>query len=289
MEYFCINSINIPKLGFGIHHLDEGILAEETVYNAIKWGGWRLLETAGCFQNERSLGLGIQRAINEGVVARKDLFISSKIQDEMQGFEYTKESFENSLNKLQVDYIDLYGIRRPLVEQEDWKTPLIDSWRALEDLYKDGKIKILTVSNFAPMHLNFLLENAEIKPLINQLEIYPRYQQIGLQKYTRNKGLIVGSWVSLDYGRACYDNVIIKLSEKYNKTPAQIILRWHIQKEHLTMTRTTQINRMRENIDIFDYSLDEKDMKLIDDLNDKHLKSENWPTEAIRKHGGTNE
>ena len=282
------NNITIPSIGFGIHHLDEGALAIDTTYNAIKTG-WRLLETASSFFNEKSLGLGIKQAIDEGIVKREDLIISTKLQDEMQGFEFTNIAFQDSLKKLGVDYIDIFAIRLPLIKEDDWKTPLIDSWRAMEELYNQGKIKVLAVSNFAKSHLEFLLENAKIKPIINQLEIHPKFQQKGLQKLCKDNNIIVSSWRSLEYGVVCYNSTIQEIAEKYNKTPAQIVLRWHIQQGRLPITRTTHFNRMKENIDIFNFEISQEDMEKVNNLQDPAYKSNQWPTETIRIHGGNNE
>ena len=197
MEFYELsNGLSIPKIGFVIHHLDEGQLAVDTTYEAIK-AGWRLLETASSFFNEKSLGLGIEKALNENIVKREDLIISTKLQDEMQGYEYTHQAFQNSLEKLGVDYIDIFAIRLPLIMEEDWQTPLIDSWRAMENLYDEGKICVLALSNFAAKHLEFLLENARIKPMINQLEIHPRFHQYGLQKFCKKNNILVSSWRSL--------------------------------------------------------------------------------------------
>lgn len=289
MEFYELsNGLSIPKIGFGIHHLDEGQLAVDTTYEAIK-AGWRLLETASSFFNEKSLGLGIEKALNENIVKREDLIISTKLQDEMQGYEYTHQAFQNSLEKLGVDYIDIFAIRLPLIMEEDWQTPLIDSWRAMENLYDEGKICVLALSNFAAKHLEFLLENARIKPMINQLEIHPRFHQYGLQKFCKKNNILVSSWRSLEYGKICYNETIMKIARKLEKTPAQIVLRWHIQQNRLPITRTTHIDRMNENLNIFDFNLDENEMNIINNLKDPLFKSNQWPTEAIRTHGGINE
>lgn len=286
MEY--ITKYKLPSIGFGIHHLDEGALAVDTTYRAIE-SGWRVLETAGSFLNECSLGLGIQMALEQHFVKRDELVVSTKLRDDMQGYEFANQAFQCSLNNLGLDYIDIFAIRLPLIMEEDWQTPLIDTWRAMEQLYEKGKIKILAVSNFAVKHLEFLINRATYKPMINQLEIHPYFQQLGLQKFCQENEIYISSWASLDYGKICYDKSILGLSQKYNKTPAQIVLRWHTQKGHFTITRTTNYDRMKKNLDIFSFTLNERDMNAIDNLNDLSFKSKNWPTEQIRKHGGAYE
>lgn len=280
MEYKELNSIKIPKLGFGVHHIQEGRFLIETVENAIKTG-FRFLETAPGFFNEKGLGIGINNSIRKGIVERKDLFIGAKTHDEIYGYTDTIESFERSLEKYSVEYFDMYQIRFDLWNETRWQELLIDSWRALEELYTDGKIKVLGVSNMSEKYLSFLLEEAKIKPQINQIEIHPRYQQNKIQEYCLKNNILISSWGSLWYGKICNDEFLYEIAKKYNKTIAQIVLRWHIQKEHITVTRTTKPFRMEQNLNIFDFELSKEDIKTINEMDNTSKPA--WPDNGIDK------
>lgn len=280
MEYVKFdNGVKVPILGFGCHHLDDGSLLVETVKNYIKFGA-RFIETLGCSDNEGGVGFAIQDCMKKGLVKRENLFISTKLKDLSFGYEYTKKQFYKQCENLQLDYIDMFQIRYPNKIAQDWKSVLIDRWRALEDLYKENKIKVIGVSNFGIKHLEFLLNEAEIKPMINQIEIHPLYQQKVIQEYCRKNNILVSSWASLQYGKICYDENLIKLAAKYNKTAAQLVSRWHIENNHITVTRTTKQKRIQELLECFDFDLAEEDKIFIDNYDCEEMKAI-WPEGGI--------
>ena len=279
MNYIKLsNGLKIPQIGFGIHHYPEGTASVEIIENLLK-NGVQLVETASSFFNEKSLGIGIKNSQQKLGIKREEILISTKLHDDMQGYEYTKQAFKNSLEKLDVDYIDIFQIRHPLWNEDDWKTPLIDSWRALEDLYEEGKIRAIGVSNFSIKYLEYLLGHAYIKPMMNQIEIHPRFQQKDIQEFCRENNIVVSSWASLNYGRVHYDDFIKEIAKKYNKTSVQLVLKWHIQQNHLTMTRATQENHIVEDLNIFDFVISEDDMNLLDSLDGTGVPT--WPSTGI--------
>lgn len=279
MQYLKLNNgLVIPCLGFGIHHYEEGIEPVEIIEKVLASGA-RLIETASSFFNEKSMGIGIKNACTKYKIKREDIFISTKLHDDMQGYEFTKQAFRNSLEKIGVDYIDLFAIRHPLWTEEDWKTPMIDSWRAMEELYQEGKIRAIGVANFSIKYLSFLLEHAKIKPMINQIEIHPKYQQREIQEFCTKNNITISSWATLNYGRVLYQDTIIKVARKYGKSPVQIVLRWHIQQGHLTMTRSSQTDHIKEDLDVFNFELSDIDMELINSLDGTGTAT--WPLQGI--------
>ncbi|MBL3648124.1 glyoxal/methylglyoxal reductase [Bacillus sp. RHFS10] len=250
------NGVEMPWFGLGVFKVENGSEATESVKAAIK-NGYRSIDTAAIYKNEEGVGIGIE----ESGVAREELFITSKVWNEDQGYETTLAAFEKSLERLQLDYLDLYLIHWP------GKDKYKDTWRALEKLYKDGKIRAIGVSNFQVHHLEELLKDAEIKPMINQVEYHPRLTQKELRDYCKKQGIQLEAWSPLMQGQLLDNEVLAQIAEKHNKSVAQVILRWDLQNEVVTIPKSIKEHRIIENADIFDFELSQEDMDKIDALN----------------------
>ncbi|AUZ40379.1 glyoxal/methylglyoxal reductase [Bacillus stercoris] len=250
------NGVEMPWFGLGVFKVENGSEATESVKAAIK-NGYRSIDTAAIYKNEEGVGIGIK----ESGVAREELFITSKVWNEDQGYETTLAAFEKSLERLQLDYLDLYLIHWP------GKDKFKDTWRALEKLYKDGKIRAIGVSNFQVHHLEELLKDAEIKPMVNQVEFHPRLTQKELRDYCKKQGIQLEAWSPLMQGQLLDNEVLTQIAEKHNKSVAQVILRWDLQHEVVTIPKSIKEHRIIENADIFDFELSQEDMDKIDALN----------------------
>ncbi|MCY8198339.1 glyoxal/methylglyoxal reductase [Bacillus subtilis] len=250
------NGVEMPWFGLGVFKVENGNEATESVKAAIK-NGYRSIDTAAIYKNEEGVGIGIK----ESGVAREELFITSKVWNEDQGYETTLAAFEKSLERLQLDYLDLYLIHWP------GKDKYKDTWRALEKLYKDGKIRAIGVSNFQVHHLEELLKDAEIKPMVNQVEFHPRLTQKELREYCKAQGIQLEAWSPLMQGQLLDNEVLTQIAEKHNKSVAQVILRWDLQHEVVTIPKSIKEHRIIENADIFDFELSQEDMDKIDALN----------------------
>lgn len=250
------NGVEMPWFGLGVFKVENGSEATESVKAAIK-NGYRSIDTAAVYKNEEGVGIGIK----ESGVAREELFITSKVWNEDQGYETTLAAFEKSLERLQLDYLDLYLIHWP------GKDKYKDTWRALAKLYKDGKIRAIGVSNFQVHHLEELLKDAEIKPMVNQVEFHPRLTQKELRDYCKAQGIQLEAWSPLMQGQLLDNEVLAQIAEKHNKSVAQVILRWDLQHEVVTIPKSIKEHRIIENADIFDFELSQEDMDKIDALN----------------------
>ncbi|MFD3199800.1 MULTISPECIES: glyoxal/methylglyoxal reductase [Bacillus] len=250
------NGVEMPWFGLGVFKVENGNEVTESVKAAIK-NGYRSIDTAAIYKNEEGVGIGIK----ESGVAREELFITSKVWNEDQGYETTLAAFEKSLERLQLDYLDLYLIHWP------GKDKYKDTWRALEKLYKDGKIRAIGVSNFQVHHLEELLKDAEIKPMVNQVEFHPRLTQKELRDYCKAQGIQLEAWSPLMQGQLLDNEVLTQIAEKHNKSVAQVILRWDLQHGVVTIPKSIKEHRIIENADIFDFELSQEDMDKIDALN----------------------
>ena len=277
MKYYQLNNGNkIPAIGFGTYKAqeDEGIAA---VKKAIETG-YRLIDTAAKYENEEAVG----KAIKQSGIAREELMITTKLWRENLGYESTKKAFETSLAKLDLDYIDLYLIHWPANAKnyENWQKANNDSWRAMEELVKEGKIKNIGVSNFWPEHLEPLLEAAEIEPVINQIEFHPGYWQPELTRYCKEKNILVEAWSPLARGKVFESEEIKAIAKKYNKSVAQICLRWILEHNALIIPKSSTPERIEDNFDIFDFQLNAEDIKTIDNLPQMGFSGElpnHWP------------
>lgn len=249
------NGIQMPKLGFGTWQLSNG-QAKELVTTALECG-YRSIDTAAAYGNERGVG----EALRAGHVPREELFITTKLHD-MEGYEHTQRQCAASLDRLGLDYIDLYLIHWP------FDVITAETWRALEDLYHDKKVRAIGVSNFGVRRLETLQESARIAPMVNQLELHPRLSQQALREYCQKHHIQIESWSPLMQGKELLENSIIaSVAAAHHKTPAQVILRWHIQSGLVAIPKSTSPERIAQNLAIFDFSLTTHEMQQIDELN----------------------
>ena len=277
MKYYQLNNGNkIPAIGFGTYKAqeDEGIAA---VKKAIETG-YRLIDTAAKYENEEAVG----KAIKQSGIAREELMLTTKLWRENLGYESTKKAFETSLAKLDLDYIDLYLIHWPANAKnyENWQKANNDSWRAMEELVKEGKIKNIGVSNFWTEHLEPLLEAEEIKPVINQIEFHPGYWQPELTRYCKENNILIEAWSPLARGKVFENEEIKAIAKKYNKSVAQICLRWILEHNALIIPKSSTPERIEDNFNIFDFQLKPEDIKTIDNLPQMGFSGElpnHWP------------
>lgn len=258
------NGVDMPKFGLGVYKVEEGQVAVDAVKIALKHG-YRSIDTASFYQNEDSVGQGIK----ESGVPRKDIFLTSKVWNDEQGYESTIEAFERSLKKLDTDYLDLYLIHWPV------KETFVDTWKALEKLYHDGRVRAIGVSNFHIQHLERLLPEAEVIPAVNQVEFHPHLTQEGLRAFCENQGIHLEAWSPLKRGQLLDHPTLVSIGEKYGKNPAQVILRWDIQHNVITIPKSITPERIIQNAAIFDFTLTEEEMKQIDALNENSRSGSN--------------
>lgn len=249
----------MPWLGLGVYLSEAGEETENAVKEAIK-AGYRSIDTAAFYKNEESVG----KAMKESGVPREELFITTKVWNTDQGYDSTLAAFHESLKKLDLEYIDLYLIHWPV--KEKYK----ETWKALETLYKEGKARAIGVCNFQIHHLEDLLSEAEIVPMVNQVECHPRLTQKELLRYCQEHQIQLEAWSPLGRGRMLDEPILKELAEKYKKTVAQIILRWNLQCGIVTIPKSVKKHRILENADIFDFELSPEDMDVIDAMNRNH-------------------
>lgn len=254
------NGVNMPWLGLGVFKVAEGSELVQAVASAVKHG-YRSIDTAAIYENEKSVGEGIREAIREHSIRREDLFVTSKVWNADLGYESTLAAYETSLQKLGLDYLDLYLIHWPV--QGKYK----EAWRALETLYKAGRVKAIGVSNFQVHHLKDLMKDAEIKPAVNQVEFHPRLTQQELRDFCKEQGIQLEAWSPLMQGQLLDNPDLQELAAKYGKSVAQVILRWDLQHGVITIPKSTKEKRIIENADLFDFELSADDMNRIDRLN----------------------
>jgi diketogulonate reductase-like aldo/keto reductase len=250
------NGVKMPWFGLGVFKVKEGTEVVESVKAAIK-NGYRSIDTAAIYQNEEGVGQGIK----ESEIPRKELFITSKVWNADQGYESALQAYETSLNKLGLEYLDLYLIHWP------GKNKFKETWKALEKLYKDGRVRAIGVSNFKIHHLEELLKDAEIKPMVNQVEYHPHLTQKDLLAFCEKEGIQLEAWSPLKQGELLTDSTINGIAEKYGKTAAQVILRWDLQTKVVTIPKSIKEQRNIENANIFDFELSSEDIKKLDGLN----------------------
>lgn len=247
------NGVRIPQLGFGVFRIpqDETELAVSTAVEA----GFRSIDTASLYGNETAVG----RAVTSCGLPRSDLFVTTKLWNDDQGHRPALAAFEWSLTRLGLDYVDLYLIHWPVPA----KGAHVETWRALEEIYASGRARAIGVSNFQPWHLGAVIEAGEVVPAVNQIELHPALQQDAARDFDSRHGIATQAWSPLAQGGVLADPLITALSGKYAKTPAQIVLRWHVQLGNLVVTKSATPSRIRENIDIFDFELAPDDMAAI--------------------------
>jgi diketogulonate reductase-like aldo/keto reductase len=254
MKYVTLNNgLEMPILGFGVFQITDQAECEQVVVDAIE-SGYRLIDTAASYMNEEAVGRGIKRS----GIPREELFITTKLWIQDAGYEKTKKAVETSLRKLQLDYLDLYLIHQPFGD-------VYGAWRAMEELYKEGKIKAIGVSNFHPDRLQDLIVHNEIVPAVNQVETHPFQQQIENQLFMEELGVQIESWAPFAEGKndLFTNEILTGIGRKHNKSVAQVVLRWLVQRDVVVIPKTVNKGRMEENINVFDFKLDSDDMKKI--------------------------
>ena len=255
------NGIEMPKLGLGVFRVEDSAELINAVKFAIK-NGYRSIDGAAIYGNEEAMGEGIRQGIKEAGITREDLFITSKVWNADLGYESAIAAYETSLQKIGVDYLDLYLIHWPV--EGKYK----EAWRALEYLYQQGRVKAVGVSNFQIHHLEDLLKDANIKPVINQIELHPYLSQTKVREFCEENNIQVEAWSPLMARNGLLEDETLKeIAKKYNKTTAQVVLRWDLQSHVITIPKSTNEGRLLQNIDIFDFELSKEDMELIDSLN----------------------
>jgi methylglyoxal/glyoxal reductase len=250
------NGVKMPWVGLGVFKVTEGEEVVQSVTAAIK-NGYISIDTAAIYKNEEGVG----QAIKESGVAREELFITTKLWNADQGYESTLEAFETSMNKLGLEYLDLYLIHWP------GKDKYKETWRAFEKLYKEGRVRAIGVSNFLVHHLEDLMSTAEIKPMVNQVEFHPHLTQKELLAFCEKEGIQLEAWSPLKQGQLLNEPVLEDIAHKYNKSVAQVILRWDLQHGVVTIPKSIKEHRIIENANIFDFELTIEDMGKIDELN----------------------
>lgn len=245
---------SIPQLGYGVFQVpaDEVVTPVRTALEA----GYRSIDTAKVYGNEEGVG----KAIAESGIPREDLFITTKLWNDDQGYDSALKAFDESLNRLGLDYVDLYLIHWPLPGKDLY----VDSWKALEQIYKSGRAKAIGVSNFQISHLRRLFEETEVVPALNQIELHPNLPQAELRAFHKEHNIVTEAWSPLGRNNGLLDSdTITNLAEKYGKTPGQIVLRWHIQLGNVTIPKSVTPSRIKDNISIFDFELAEDDVAAI--------------------------
>jgi len=251
------NGVEMPWLGLGVFRSEEGAEVENAVKTALG-NGYRSIDTAAIYQNERGVG----NAIRESGVKREEIFLTSKVWNNRQGYESTLAAFDESLEKLQTDYLDLYLIHWPKGKRS------VESWKALEELYEKGKIRAIGVSNFLVHHLEDFLPECKVIPAVNQVEFHPELVQPELLEYCKKKGIQPEAWSPIMKGKVNDIPVMQEIAVKYGKTPVQVVLRWDIQKGVVTIPKSVHAERIISNTKIFDFELSDEDMAKIDGLDE---------------------
>lgn len=261
--YRLHNGINIPCVGFGTWQIPDG---EETISSVKKAlsSGYRHIDTAQAYGNEKSVGI----AVKESNIPREDIFITSKLGNADHGYEKTKTSFEMTLEKLDIDYLDLYLIHwpNPIHFRDDWQKINAETWKAFEELYSKGKIRAIGISNFWIHHINELLKTAKVIPMVNQIRLCPGETSDDLVNYCRKLDIQLEAYSPLGTSQVFDVPELKKLSEKYGKTVAQISLRWSLQNGFLPLPKSVTLSRIVENADIFDFELSKQDIRVISEL-----------------------
>lgn len=258
MEYIKLNNdVMMPLEGFGVFQVPDGNVTEQAVVDAID-AGYRLIDTAAAYFNEESVGRAIAKKIADGTVKREALFITTKLWVQDAGYEATKKAFEVSLDKLGLDYLDLYLIHQPIGDY-------YGSWRAMEELYEAGKIRAIGVSNFYPHVLTDLCLHAKVIPAVNQVELHPFFQQSEALRVMASFGVVPEAWGPFAEGKhgIFKHPLLCEIAQKYHKTAAQVILRWNVQRGVVVIPKSVHKERIVENINIWDFKLSEDDMAKI--------------------------
>src|SRR5215217_7056648 len=253
------NGVEMPLLGFGVYQVNDAEECERSVYEAIRTG-YRLIDTAAVYGNEEAVG----KALKRSGVAREEMFVTTKLWIQDAGYESAKKAFERSLERLQLGYLDLYLIHQPYGD-------VYGSWRAMEELYREGRIRAIGVSNFQQDRLMDLIVHNQVVPAVNQIETHPFQQQIETHKFLQENGVQIQSWGPFAEGKndMFTNELLLSIGAKYNKSVAQVILRWLIQRGVVVIPKSVRKERIEENFSVFDFELSSEDMDAIATLDTK--------------------
>lgn len=257
-EYTVLsNGVKMPNLAFGTFKVNEGDDVQ-VILDAIE-AGYRHFDTAAFYNTEEALG----KAIKKSGIPREEFFVTTKVWKTCMGYEGAKKSFEESLEKLDMDYVDLLLIHWPRPDEEsDWKKLDIETWKAFEEIYKEGRAKAIGVSNFLNHHMQNILDNCEVVPMVNQIEFHPGYIQKDVVDFDKEHGIVVEAWSPLGRERVFKDELLNKLAEKYGKSVAQVCLAFALQMDVVPLPKSSSVERMKQNVDI-DFELEEEDFEKI--------------------------
>ena len=257
------NGYEIPSVGFGTWKTPDGEVAIASVKKAVECG-YTHIDTAACYKNEKSVGV----AIKECGVPREQLFVTSKLWNTERGYEKTKAAFAKTLDDLGLDYLDLYLIHWPAnsLQFENWAEINADTWRAFEELYLEGKIKAIGLSNFMVKHMEALMKTAKIKPMVNQIEYHPGLMQEDVVEYCNKNGICVEAWSPIGSGRLLENELLLQIAEKYGRSVAQICIRWCMQNDVLPLPKSVTPSRIEENLKIWDFEISDDDMAMINKM-----------------------
>ena len=262
-NFVLSNGVEIPCVGFGVWQADDG----EEAYNAVKCAlevGYRHIDTAAAYQNEKSVG----KAIKDSKIPREEIFVTSKLNNPMHGYENTWQAFEQTLEDLDLDYLDLYLIHwpNPIHFRDNWQSANAGSWKAFEELYLLGKIRAIGVSNFCERHIEELLKTATIVPMVNQIKLCPGVLQPEVVDYCRSNDILLQAYSPLGTGKIFAVEEMKYFADKYQRTIAQICIRWSLQMGFLPLPKSVTPSRIEENSKVFDFELEPDDMKTIANL-----------------------
>ena len=258
------NGVTMPPIGYGVFRMTDLEECENAVVQAVKTG-YRLIDTAAAYENETAVGKAIKRVTTEGLVSRKDLFVTTKLWITDTTYEKAKEGFKRSLDRLDLEYVDLYLIHQPYNDY-------YGAWRALEELYEDGKVKSIGVDNFTQDRMADFLFFNKVKPAVNTIECNTYFQREDERKYLNEQNILMQAWAPLAAGteELFTNEILCRIAQNHRKSVAQIILRWLVQREIVPVVKSANPVRMKENLDIFDFDLSEKEMKQIASLDTGH-------------------
>ncbi|MCD8043934.1 MAG: aldo/keto reductase [Tannerellaceae bacterium] len=259
-EYNLSNGIVIPGIGFGTWQIPEGAEVRESVKQAIEYG-YRHIDTAAIYGNEKGVGEGIAQSD----VPREELFVTTKVWNTDRGYDKTLRAFDASLEKLGLNYVDLYLIHWP-ARGEEGKEINLQTWEAMQTIYREGRAKAIGVSNFLKHHLQHLIDNSEIVPMVDQIEYHPGYRQEETVRFCRENNILVEAWSPLGSGKMLQNETLKEIASHYNKSVAQLCIRWCLQNETLPLPKSVNRERIRQNLDVFDFVIADNDMQQINEL-----------------------
>jgi len=252
------NGVTIPQLGFGVFQIDPADTRDATL--AALDVGYRHIDTAELYGNEKQVG----EAVRASGLDRSEVFVTSKLRNDAHAYDDALKAFERTLDELDIDYVDLFLIHWPLPRNA---TDYVETWRAMEEIHRSGNCRAIGVSNFQPEHLRRIVDETDTVPAVNQIEVHPYLTQDDVRAVGKSLGIATEAWAPIAKGKVNGDDVIARIAERHGKTPAQVTLRWHIQRGDIVFPKTVRRERMEENIDVFDFDLDPDEIAEISGLN----------------------